>query len=103
MPAEYAPENIRLSTALPMMNLDFSGRRCLVTGAGKGIGRGVTMALIEGGAHVFALTRTKGDLDSLIADCVSVGKKQMVRERENVWKKERTNLFLSYPIYNEPR
>ena len=76
-----------------MMNLDFSGRRCLVTGAGKGIGRGVTMALIEGGAHVFALTRTKGDLDSLIADCVSVGKKQMVRGRMFGKKKEQICSF----------
>ena len=81
-----------------MMNLDFSGRRCLVTGAGKGIGRGVTMALIEGGAHVFALTRTKEDLDSLKADCVSVGKKQMVREGERMFGKRR-NKFVQFVSY----
>ena len=61
-----------------MMNVDFSGRRCLVTGAGKGIGRAVTLALVRSGAHVFALTRSQTDLDSIVAEVEAEGKKQMV-------------------------
>ncbi|XP_064405839.1 L-xylulose reductase-like [Halichondria panicea] len=44
---------------------DFSGKRALVTGAGKGIGRGLVIALMRYGAEVIALSRTQADLDSL--------------------------------------
>ena len=36
--------------------LDFSGKRALVTGAGKGIGRGTVKALVECGTEVVALS-----------------------------------------------
>jgi len=60
------------------MNADFSGRRCLVTGAGKGIGRGVVLALIKSGAHVCALTRAQEDLDSLEKECETEGKRHLL-------------------------
>ena len=47
------------------MNIDFKGKRALVTGAGKGIGRETTRLLSELGATVIALSRTASDLDSL--------------------------------------
>ena len=37
----------------------------MVTGAGKGIGRAIAVALMRGGAETYALSRTKSDLDSL--------------------------------------
>lgn len=37
----------------------------MVTGAGKGIGRACAVALVEAGAEVIAVARTKEDLDSL--------------------------------------
>lgn len=47
--------------------IDFTGKRALVTGAGKGIGRDVAMTLAEYGAEVIAISRSQEDLDSLQA------------------------------------
>lgn len=37
----------------------------MITGAGKGIGRGLTHELVKHGAHVVAVSRTQADLDKL--------------------------------------
>lgn len=51
------------------MKIDFTGKRILVTGAGKGIGRDIVRYLIqECNATVIALSRTQEDLDSLQAE-----------------------------------
>jgi NAD(P)-dependent dehydrogenase (short-subunit alcohol dehydrogenase family) len=47
------------------MQIDFSGKRVLVTGAGKGIGREIAALLARCNAMVIALSRTQSDLDSL--------------------------------------
>ncbi|XP_059720162.1 L-xylulose reductase [Haemorhous mexicanus] len=52
--------------------LSFRGRRALVTGAGKGIGRAVAVALGRAGARVTALSRTAADLESLARECPGI-------------------------------
>lgn len=48
--------------------IDFGGKRVLVTGAGKGIGRDICRELTGCNAKVVALSRTQEDLDSLHAE-----------------------------------
>lgn len=49
-------------TALPW---SFTGKVCVVTGAGKGIGRAITLAFADAGAAVVAVSRTHEDLETL--------------------------------------
>ena len=50
------------------MDIRLDGKRALVTGAGKGIGREIVRVLAECGAEVVAVSRTQADLDSLKAE-----------------------------------
>jgi len=54
------------------MELNFTGKKVLVTGAGKGIGRALSTALWKGKAEVYALSRTQADLDSLLLECPGI-------------------------------
>jgi len=66
--------------ASPIAQIDASlrGRRAsplhgltvLITGAGRGIGRATALACADTGGRVIAVSRTRSDLDSLVADAV---------------------------------
>ncbi len=44
-----------------------AGRHAVVTGAGRGLGRAITLALVAEGARVTAVARTRADLETLAA------------------------------------
>ncbi|KAG7211972.1 hypothetical protein KM043_011173 [Ampulex compressa] len=49
------------------MNIDFAGKRILVTGAGQGIGKDLALRLSQYNGKVFAISKTKENLDKLTA------------------------------------
>jgi NAD(P)-dependent dehydrogenase (short-subunit alcohol dehydrogenase family) len=49
------------------VHISLEGQVALVTGAGRGIGRAVALALAEAGARVVAVSRTAADLDEVAA------------------------------------
>ena len=50
------------------MAFDFTGKKILVMGAGRGIGRSFALEIAAAGATVYALGRTKETLDSLVKE-----------------------------------
>jgi 7-alpha-hydroxysteroid dehydrogenase len=49
----------------------------IVTGAGKGIGRGIALAFAEAGAHVVGAARTETDLASLAGEVRALGRRAL--------------------------
>ena len=54
------------------MEVSLSGKRVLITGAGRGIGRALALRVVACGGHAIALSRTQTHLDTLKAECPSV-------------------------------
>jgi NAD(P)-dependent dehydrogenase (short-subunit alcohol dehydrogenase family) len=60
---------------MAQMTIDLTGRRALVTGATKGIGREVALRLARAGCDVGITGRAEGELDSLAAEIGAMGRR----------------------------
>jgi NAD(P)-dependent dehydrogenase (short-subunit alcohol dehydrogenase family) len=49
-------------------DLTLTGKRAVVTGAGRGIGRSIALALAQAGADVAVVSRTGSELEALVAE-----------------------------------
>jgi len=58
-------------------NLTLAGRQAVVTGAGRGIGRSIALALAEAGADVAVTARTASELEQLVAQIQAMGRKSL--------------------------
>jgi 3-oxoacyl-[acyl-carrier protein] reductase len=61
-----------------MAELLLSGKRVIVTGAGKGIGRAIALAVAENGADVCIASRTAADIDSLLTQILAASEVRAV-------------------------
>jgi len=53
--------------------IDLKGRRALVTGGGRGIGRSIALAMAQAGADVTVASRSQNELDQVAAEIHSFG------------------------------
>jgi NAD(P)-dependent dehydrogenase (short-subunit alcohol dehydrogenase family) len=65
-------------TASQLEDLPFSGKLALVTGAGRGIGRAISIGLAEQGATVLLLSRTLNELEEVKVAIERAGGKALV-------------------------
>eukprot|EP00047_Mylnosiga_fluctuans_P003690 m.230387 g.230387 ORF g.230387 m.230387 type:complete len:257 (-) comp12054_c0_seq1:48-818(-) len=63
---------VRCSSLFSEAALRFAGKRAVITGAGKGIGKDTAKELARLGAEVIAVSRTQADLDALTAEVPSI-------------------------------
>src|SRR5260370_7572061 len=58
-------------------NLTLAGRRAVVTGAGRGIGRSIALALARAGADVAVTARTHVEIEQLVAEIRATGRRSL--------------------------
>src|SRR6266566_1939928 len=59
------------------VNLTLAGRRAVVTGAGRGIGRSIALALAQAGADVAVTARTNVEIEQLVAEIRATGRRSL--------------------------
>lgn len=97
-------------SALHSMRLD--GKVALVTGAGRGIGRGTALAMAEAGAEVVAWSRTADEIESLVSEIVAAGGKALAqvvdvtddaRVQEAIGELDRLDILFNNAGTNKPQ
>jgi len=58
-------------------NFTLTGRRAVVTGAGRGIGRSIALALASAGANVAVTARNTGELEQLVTEIQAMGRQSL--------------------------
>src|SRR5512146_1069576 len=58
-------------------NATLAGKRAVVTGAGRGIGRCIALALAQAGADVAVTARTQSELEALVAEIQALGRRSL--------------------------
>jgi 3-oxoacyl-[acyl-carrier protein] reductase len=59
------------------MNIDLKNKRAIVTGAGRGIGRAISLALASAGADVIVSARTQPEIDIVAKEIEKLGRKSL--------------------------
>ena len=54
------------------MPFDFTGKKILVTGAGRDLGRAIAKAIAVAGGEVYAHGRNKENIESLVEECENI-------------------------------
>jgi 3-oxoacyl-[acyl-carrier protein] reductase len=75
------------------MEIDLSGKVACVTGASRGIGRCISLALAEAGAHVVLISRNLNKLKNVESEIVSSGGKALVVQADLAEEKEIVSAF----------
>jgi NAD(P)-dependent dehydrogenase (short-subunit alcohol dehydrogenase family) len=58
-------------------HLPLAGRRAVVTGAGRGIGRCIALALAQSGANVAVTARTQAEIEQLVAEIQAMDRRSL--------------------------
>ncbi len=77
--------------------MDLKNKIALVTGAGKGIGRAVSLALARAGANLVIVSRSMTDLQSLAREIGNVGRKAFPVEAD-VTRESKIREFIKLPV-----
>src|SRR5579864_6454717 len=79
-----------------LMDLFLEGRKAVVTGATRGIGRAIAEALLDAGASVAICARTAHDVETAVIELSARSKSKVIGKEADVSKKEDVAKFFQF-------